>query len=124
VRSLFKFLSLTYVVSWIAWTAAAAILRVATPQPSGFVAIRGFLYLLGVFAPSLVALAITARAEGRVGALALLHRTTRWKVRGRWYVFAAGYMAAIKLAAARLLRIATGAWPAFGDEPFYPDAPS
>ena len=119
MRSLLKFFSLTYIVSWILWIAAAAILRVATPQPSGFLAISGFLYLLGVFAPSLVALAFTARADGRAGTLALLRRTVKWSVGARWYLFAVSYMAAIKLAVALLLRIATGAWPAFGQEPVY-----
>ncbi len=99
--------------------AAAAILRMATPQPNRFLAISGFLYLLGVFAPSLVALALTARTDGRAGTLALLRRTVKWSVGARWYVFAIGYMAAIKLAVALLLRIATGAWPAFGQEPLY-----
>ena len=119
MRSLLKFFSLTYIVSWILWIAAAAILRVATPQHSAFLAISGFLYLVGVFAPALVALALTARADGRAGTLALLRRTVKWSVGARWYVFAVGYMAAIKLAVALLLRIATGAWPAFGLEPVY-----
>jgi CAAX protease family protein len=119
MRSLLKFFSLTYIVSWVLWIAAAAILRIATPQPPGFLAIRSFLYLFGVFAPSLVALALTARADGRAGMLALLRRTLDWSVGARWYVFAVGYMAAIKLAAALLLRIATGEWPGFGQEPVY-----
>ena len=119
MRSLLKFFSLTYIVSWILWIAAAALLRVATPQPSGFLAIGAFLYLLGVFAPSLVALALTARADGRAGTLLLLRQTVKWSVGARWYLFAVGYMAAIKLASALLLRIATGAWPAFGQEPVY-----
>jgi hypothetical protein len=110
MRELLKFFSLTYIVSWILWIAAPAILRVAAPQPSWFLAVSGFLYLLGVFAPALVALALTARADGRAGTLALLGRTVKWSVRARWYVLEVGYMAAIKLAAALLLRIATGAW--------------
>jgi uncharacterized protein len=119
MRSLFKFFLLTYIVSWILWIGAAAILRLATPQPSGFLVISGFLYLLGVVAPSLVALALTARAEGRAGALALLRRTVQWSVAARWYLFAVSYMATIKLGVALLLRTATGAWPVFGPEPVY-----
>jgi membrane protease YdiL (CAAX protease family) len=68
---------------------------------------------------AVVALALTARTDGRAGTLALLRRTIKWSVGAQWYVFAVGYMAAIKLAAALLLRIATGAWPAFGQEPVY-----
>jgi membrane protease YdiL (CAAX protease family) len=118
MRSLLKFFSLTYIMSWILWIAGAALLRVSS-RPSGFMAIAGFLYLLGVFAPALVALALTARADGRGETMALLRRTMKWSVSARWYVFAVGYMAAIKLAAALLLRIGTGAWPAFGQEPLY-----
>ncbi|HEY3128552.1 MAG TPA: type II CAAX endopeptidase family protein [Acidobacteriota bacterium] len=119
MRSLLKFFTLTYIVSWILWIAAAAILRVATPQPSGFLALSGLLYLLGVFAPSLVALALTARANGRAGTLALLRRTVKWSVGARWYVFAVVYMAAVKLGVALVYRIVTGAWPAFSQEPLY-----
>jgi membrane protease YdiL (CAAX protease family) len=118
MRSLLKFFLLTYIVSWSLWIGAAAIWR-AAPAFSGLASIGSFLYLLGVFAPALVALALTARAEGRSGPLDLLHRTIKWSVSARWYLFAIGYMAAIKLATALLLRITTGTWPAFGQEPLY-----
>ena len=116
MRSLLKFFSLTFIVSWLLWIASAAVLRGASAQSSGLQAVSGFLYLLGLFAPALVALALTARAEGRTGTQALLSRTVKWSVGVRWYLFAVGYMVVIKLAAALLLRIATGAWPAFGHE--------
>ena len=118
MRSVLKFFTLTYIVSWTVWIAAAAILR-ADPRSSGLAAISGLLYLLGVFAPALVALALTARADGLAATLDLLRRTVKWSVSARWYAFAIGYMAAIKIAAALLLRITTGAWPAFGPEPLY-----
>lgn len=117
MRRVLTFVALTYAVSWAAWLTAMAVLPAAAPQPAG--ALRGFLYLLGVFAPSLVALALTAHADGGAGVASLLSRTLRWRVQARWYVFAVTYMAAIKLAAALLIRIATGAWPAFGAEPVY-----
>jgi membrane protease YdiL (CAAX protease family) len=119
MRSLLKFFSLTYVLSWLLWIASAAIFHVATPESPLFLAVGGFLYLLGVFAPALVALALTAQGGGRAGTLALLSRTVKWSVDARWYVFALVYMAAIKLAVAVLLRIATGTWPAFGQAPAY-----
>src|SRR5215510_13898189 len=75
MRSVFKFFLITYVASWIPWIAAAAILGWDFSQPSPLVAISTPLYLLGVFAPALVALALTAQAEGRAGILALLRRT-------------------------------------------------
>jgi hypothetical protein len=96
-RSLLKFFSLTYTVSWGLWIAAAAILR-AAPTSSGLAAVGGLLYLIGVFAPALVALALAAAADGRAETLDLLQRTIKWSVGARWYLFAIAYMAAIKLA--------------------------
>jgi hypothetical protein len=40
-------------------------------------------------------------------------------VGAQWYVFAAGYMAAVKLATALIHHIATGVWPRFGHEVWY-----
>ena len=77
------------------------------------------LLMLGTFAPSLVALAITARDEGVPGTQALLRRMLDWRVAARWYVFAIGYMAAIKLSVAAVYRLGTGSWPPFGSEPWY-----
>jgi len=74
---------------------------------------------LGVFAPAIVALALTARADGRAGVGTLLAGIGRWRVGLRWYLFAAGYMVAIKLAVALVHRVATGAWPRFGETPWF-----
>jgi membrane protease YdiL (CAAX protease family) len=63
-----------------------------------------------------VAIGLTAYAEGRAGVVRLLSGIGKWQVAGRYYAFALGYMAAIKVIAAAIHRIALGAWPAFGDE--------
>jgi membrane protease YdiL (CAAX protease family) len=42
-----------------------------------------------------------------------------WRVGAQWYLFAIGYTAAIKLAVALVLRVATGTWPRFGTEAWY-----
>lgn len=73
--------------------------------------------LLGAFAPGVVAVWLTQRAEGRAGVEGLLRPILRWEVGVRWYAFALGYMAAIKLLAALVHRLVTGAWPLFGDTP-------
>lgn len=75
--------------------------------------------LLGVFAPSLVALSLTARAEGAAGVRALLRRVVQWRVAARWYLFAVTYVALIKLFVALVHRLAAGRWPRFGTEPWY-----
>ncbi|MDP3718034.1 MAG: CPBP family intramembrane metalloprotease [Acidobacteriota bacterium] len=75
------------------------------------------MFLLGVFAPGFVALAFTAYYEGRAGVARLLARIGRWQVGAHLYLFAIGYLAATKLLAALIHRMAVGAWPAFGDTP-------
>jgi len=116
--SLLGFFALTYVVTWTFFIAAVAMSR---SLPSGGALGPGIyaLVLLGTFAPSLVALALTARAEGGTGVRALLSRLFEWRVSARWYVFAVGYMAAIKLAGALVHRLVTGAWPQFGHDAWY-----
>lgn len=113
------FFFLTYLVTWTSWLAAWAMSAGAAsaghPRP-GF---RTLFFYLGTFAPSVVALWLTARREGRAGVNALLRRLVQWRVAPRWYVFALTYMAAIKLAAALLHRLARGEWPRFGDHPLY-----
>jgi membrane protease YdiL (CAAX protease family) len=117
--STIAFFLLTFVVSWTLWIAAAAVFDgvAATGQVSP--GIRALIFLPGTFAPSLVAVALTARQEGRAGVFALLQRLFQWRVGLRWYAFAIVYMAAIKLTAALVHRVATGSWPRFGDTALY-----
>ena len=91
---LLRFFALTYATSWAAWLAAAAIQREAASLPAGLQALRVVLYFLGVFAPALVALALTDRADGREKTLALLRRTVQLDAAARWYLFAFLFMAA------------------------------
>jgi membrane protease YdiL (CAAX protease family) len=77
------------------------------------------IYLAGVFAPALVALALTAHAAGRGGALALVRRMVQVPSGARWYLFALGYMAGIQLAVALVYRLVVGGWPAFGETSWY-----
>ena len=106
------FVVLTFAFTWIAWLASAA---VVTPGNSWLVGLGGPVFLLGVFAPAFVALALTAYSEGSAGVAQLLRRIGKWEVGARWYLFAIGYMAATKLLAALIHRFIMGAWPTFGD---------
>jgi membrane protease YdiL (CAAX protease family) len=110
--SLVSFFVLTYAVTWTAFLSVAAAIPARTPLGT-------LLVLLGAYAPSAVALWLTARTDGAAGVRTLLGRVLRWRVPARWYLFAAGYTAAIKLTAALIHRLATDAWPRFGDEPWY-----
>lgn len=109
---LLAFFVLTFAWAWAFWFAAGAVSRGAGA------ALGAPLFLIGTFAPSLVALALTARAEGRSGAVALIGRIAPGRVGAWWVVFAVGYLAAIKLTVALVHRLATGAWPRFGDLPW------
>jgi membrane protease YdiL (CAAX protease family) len=80
---------------------------------------RGLLLFIGIFAPGFVALWLTGRATGRTGVNALLRRLFDWQVPARWYGFAVSYMVVVKLTVALVHRAAIGAWPRFGQEPWY-----
>lgn len=105
MTSLLGFFALTFLLTWTLWIGLASAGLLHTP-----------LFYLGVFAPAFVALSLTARTEGRTGVVALLRRLVEWRVPGRWYLFALGYMIAIKLGVAIVHRLATGAWPRFTDD--------
>jgi membrane protease YdiL (CAAX protease family) len=119
VGSLLKFFSLTYALTWTCFISVVALSGSTAPAGPARAAFRWLLLYIGIFGPSLVALGLTARADGRAGALALLRRILPGQVDARWYVFAAGYFAAIKLGVALVHRAAIGAWPRFGDEAWY-----
>lgn len=110
MSALFTYFVLTYVVAWSFWL-AASITVPAVP--------RTLLFLLGAFAPGFVSLWFTAREKGRDGVAALFRRLVQWEIPAGWYIFAIGYIATIKLTVAVVHRVATGAWPPFGEEPWY-----
>ena len=112
--ALFGFFLLTFAFTWTAWLAPAAL---GAPGNSGFFGLGGPVFLLGVFAPAFVALALTAYSEGRTGVARLLARIGRWHAGAHLYLFAISYMAATKLLAALIHRMAVGEWPVFGDTP-------
>jgi membrane protease YdiL (CAAX protease family) len=118
VGPLLEFFSITYTVTWTCFIAAVAL---SANLPTDAVLGPGIqaLVFLGTIAPSLVALGLTKRAHGDAGVRALLGRLFDWQVSARWYVFAAGYMVAIKLAVALVHRLVTGQWPRFGGTAWY-----
>ena len=104
---LLAFVALSYAVTWAAFLAVAR----WTPAHTG----PGYaLVLFGAYAPGMVALFLTARAEGRQGVRALLSRILVADVPVRLYLLALTYIAAIKVTAALLHRVLTGVWPPFG----------
>lgn len=104
----------TFALTWAAWLAPAGL---GVPDNAGYFALGGPVFVLGVFAPAFVALVLTASSEGRTGVARLLARIGRWHVGAHLYLFAISYMAATKLLAALIHRMAVGEWPRFGDTP-------
>ena len=119
MRSLLKFFLLTFSATWILWFTSFALSQgmVATHPTLGLVA--GAVFLLGVFTPALIAIALTYRAQGQFATQSLLGRIFKWDVGWRWYLFALAYMPVVKLSVAVVNRVATGAWPRFGATPWY-----
>lgn len=111
-RELLLFFFLTYAVMWACFIAVAIAVPARTPLGTALI-------LLGAYSPSMVAIALTARARRAAGVRALVAPVLRWNVPVRWYLFAVAYVPAIKLTAALLQRLWTGTWPAFGGGAIY-----
>jgi membrane protease YdiL (CAAX protease family) len=111
VGPLVKFFSLTYAVTWTFFLTAVALSRSAASTDQTLAAVPGLLVLLGTIAPALVALLITARADGSPGVGTLLQRMFQWRVGARWYLFAVSFMVTIKFTVALAYRIMAGSWP-------------
>ena len=101
------YFGLTFLVAWAFWYGASGLGAPANQ----------LLFLPGTFAPGIVAVLLTARAEGAAGVRSLLLPLFKWEVGVRWYLFALLFIATIKLAVALALRVTTGEWPRFGDTP-------
>lgn len=108
--SVLLYFLLCFLISWSCWLAVVRYLGLGSFA-------GGVLLYLGTFSPAIVSLLLTARAEGRSGVNALLARLARADVGAGWYAFAVLYFVSLKLAAAVVLRVATGTWPTFGTTP-------
>ncbi len=108
MRLLIAFFLLTYAITW----SALYFVIHGTYLP-------GLTILLGTFAPAIVAIGLTYRADGRAGLASLLRRMLIWNVPARWYLFAVAFMPATKLLVALLYRLGYGRWAAFGHDAWY-----
>jgi membrane protease YdiL (CAAX protease family) len=114
MRAIGRFLVLTFASTWALW---ALVIR-ASAEPSSAppgLALGGPIFLIGVFAPGLIAVALTAWDDGRQAVGALLGRIAFWRVGLRFYAFALLLVPLTKLAVAALHRALTGTWPRFGE---------
>jgi uncharacterized protein len=107
------FIAATFASAWVLWLAADRVVQ-ATGAGAGT---RALLFLPGTFSPAIVALWLSARSRGEAGIAGLVGGIARWEVGARWWVFAIGFMATVKLLAAGGHRVLEGSWPAFGQVP-------
>jgi membrane protease YdiL (CAAX protease family) len=107
---------LTFAASWLLWAAAFRLAGGDFTHPSRFTALGGALYLLGVFAPALVAIVLTALRDGGDRVRTLLRRVIAWDVGPRYYVFAILFYPVARLAGAAVERIVLGVWPGASSE--------
>lgn len=114
--SLLVFFALTFAISEPCFIAGARLSSGLAPGAPLGPAIWT-LITLGTFAPGIVAVALSAYTGGRSSIVELLATLVRWQAPVRAYVFAAGYMIAIKLAAAAAHRAMLGTWPRWGETP-------
>ena len=116
---LVKYFLLTFALSWTCFISVAVISHGTQATTSGFIVLQQALLFLGTITPSLVALWLTSQTGIPGQTQNLLGKIGKWKMNIKWYLFAAGFMIVIKLFAALLNKIITGAWPAFGQEAWY-----
>lgn len=110
------FTLLTFAASWSLWAAASWILGDDFAHPVRLAALGNAVYLLGVFAPALVGIALTSFRGRRTALRELLGRVVAWWVEPRWYAFAILYFPLVKIVVAVAHRVALGTWPGFSDE--------
>jgi uncharacterized protein len=115
VGSLSKYFVLTFVVTWGGSALALQGDFAVADMPSTL--LRVLLLAAATFAPSLVAIALTAYESGLTGVRALLSRLFRVCVAMRWYVFALCYEAVIAVVALCVLYLYTGKLPLFRSGP-------
>ena len=101
--NLIAFVLLTFMATWTIWIAASAFFPNSLAIAS----------LPGTIMPAVIALWLTKK-ESEQSFRDLVARLFKWRVSVWYYVFALTFMAAVKLSAASLYRLDTGAWPTFG----------
>ncbi|NWG19145.1 MAG: CPBP family intramembrane metalloprotease [Chloroflexi bacterium] len=121
MRSLLAFVGLTFGISWVVWLSLAAAVNGLLPVPVTSSSVTFMVWMIaGAWAPTVAALLITARTEGRAGVRSLLSRLGRWRVNWRWYGVA--LLLPFSLAAlASVMHVALGGNPPPGPamEPFF-----
>jgi membrane protease YdiL (CAAX protease family) len=116
---LLKYYFLTFLVSWTCFISVIIISNSTEVNHTGFNQFQHIILFLGVIAPSLVAIWLSSRDGAPGQTQKILGKIGRWKVNIKWYLFAAGFMIAVKLLVALIHKTIMGTWPQFGQEAWY-----
>lgn len=119
MRSIILFFLLTFVISWACFTGVVLISNQADVIPSALTTLQQILLFVGTITPALVSLGILTLSKKFKERDSILMRVVKWKVNYQWYLFAAGFIAIIKILVSFIYRMIHGDWPPFGTEPFY-----
>jgi len=94
ISALPRFFVFAYVWSWIFWIPMVLAYRNRGPVPEDAGALQGIpvwalvAALIGGYGPTIAALVLTGRQEGKPGVKALLQRLKIWRVGWSWHLFA------------------------------------
>lgn len=104
-RPLLAYFGLSFALAWAMWLALGALFE---EPPTGLV-------VLGAWSPTVAALLVTARTEGRKGVLCLLRRVLKWRVSFLWYAVAIGGAGLLALVTIALTGLLGGAVPTLSE---------
>jgi len=111
VRKALPFFVLTFAITWPCFFGAAELSLQPETLNSWTRAIRLSLLLVGTFAPAIASLSLTFYKSGSTGLSKLFGRILQPDIELRWYAFAVGFMAVIKIGVLFIHRAAFGTWP-------------
>lgn len=99
------FFVLSYAIAWTIWIAIGIMLPDLEPGRGTFITVPG------AWAPTIAALVVTSRTEGRVGLRELLAQVCRWRMGLKWYGLAILGPTALGLLAVGIHTVLGGAPP-------------
>ena len=103
--SLVSYFLSTFLLSWAVWIAIMWLVPDLTADIGTFITVPG------AWGPTIVALVMTARVEGRSGLRKLLSKLLRWRVRLQWYLLSIFGVTVVAVAASEIHILLGGTVP-------------
>ena len=119
MRSIILFFLFTYLISWTCFITVALLSHETGAIPAGLTTLQKILLFIGTVTPALVSMGILTLDKKIKERNIILMRIVNWKMNYQWYLFAAGYIAIIKIIVSFIYLMLNGSWPPFGNEALY-----